>query len=131
MASTPSYASNPLAPDIVAISVANANRDGSGTMVELCAGTASGVVIEQVRVKAVGTTTAGMVRFFLSKDNGATKALLTEVLVTANVAGATNGAWTKVIDDLEGLTLKDTTTKLYVSTEKAEAFNVFCHKAGL
>jgi hypothetical protein len=131
MATAPSYASNPLAPDIVQISTANTARDGTGTMVALTTGTTSGVVVEQIRVTAVGTTTAGAVRFFLSTDGGTTKRLLVEVLVAANTPSGTNPAWTKVVDDLTGLTLFGTSTILYAATNNAETFNVFNHKAGL
>jgi|Deesub1362B_J571_1020462.scaffolds.fasta_scaffold00472_6 hypothetical protein len=131
MATSPSYASVPLAPDIITISTANPNRDGSGTIASLTTGTTNGVVTEQIRVTAQGNTTAGMIRFFLSKDGGATKVLLLEQVVPPNVAGASASAWSATIDALTGMTLQGTNTILYVATNNAEAFNVFHHKAGL
>lgn len=131
MAAAPAYASTPLKPDIVQISAANTNRDGTGTLVSVTVGTAQGVVTEQVRVSAVGVTTAGMVRFFLSNDGGATKRFLCEIAVTAITPSATQAGFTKVVDDLTGLTLFDTQTILYAATHNAEIFNIFHHKAGL
>lgn len=131
MAAAPAYASTPLPPDIVQVSAANTNRDGSGTLVQVTAGTAAGVVTEQIRITAVGATTAGMIRFFLSKDGGATKRLLIEVQVGAVTPSATQAAFTSVVADLAGLTLQDPNTILYAATNNAETFNIFHHKAGL
>jgi hypothetical protein len=54
------------------VSAANPNRDGTGTIVSVVDGLTEGVRIDQIEVKAEATTTAGMVRLFLSFDSGAT-----------------------------------------------------------
>ncbi|PIB91407.1 hypothetical protein [Caulobacter sp. FWC2] len=131
MAIAPNYASNPLAPDIVQLTAANTNRDGTGTMVKVATGTAAGIVTEQLRVTATGNTTAGMIRFFLSLNSGSTKSFLTEVPVVGMTPAGTAQAFTTVVDALTGLTLQGTTTELYAATNNAETFNVFHHKAGL
>lgn len=131
MATAPSYASTPLKPDIEQVLAANTNRDGTGALVQITAGNAQGVVTEQIRVTAVGATTAGMIRFFLSNDGGTTKRLLCEVAVTVVTPSATQAAFTKVVEDLTGLTLFDPQTILYAATNNAETFNIFHHKAGL
>lgn len=131
MAAAPSYASTPKKPDIIQVSVANTNRDGTGTLVPICAGDASGVVTEQLRIVAVGATTLGMVRFFLSNDTGATKRLIAEMPVTAITPSATQKAFAAEVPDLAGLTLYDPATILYAATHNAETFNIFHHKAGL
>lgn len=131
MAAAPSYASIPLPPDIIQVSAANTNRDGSGVVVALAAGTVGGIVTEQIRVTAVGATTVGMVRFFLSKDGGSTKRLIAECPISTITPGVSQAAFSKIVDDLTGLTLQDAQTVLYVSTHNAETFNVFHHKAGL
>lgn len=131
MSASPNFASVPLAPDVIQISTANTNRDGTGTMGTLTTGTSNGVVIEQITVTATGTTTAGMLRFFLSIDGGSTRRLIDEVLVTAQTPSGTARAFTVVVDDLTGLVLQGTNTILYVSTNNAETFNVVAQKAGL
>lgn len=131
MSSAPSYASVPLKPDMARLTAANTNRDGSGTLVQVTAGTAQGVVTEQIRVTAEGATTAGMVRFFLSNDGGASKRLLTEVSISAITPSATLAAFSTTVDALTGLTLYDPQTILYATTHNAEVFNIFHHKAGL
>ena len=131
MGASPNYASNPLPPNIIQVSAANTNRDGSGTVVELTKGTVAGVVLEQVRIEAAGVTTSGMIRFFLSIDNGATKRLFCEKPVTAITPSATTQAFSALVDDLVGLTLQDANTILYAATHNAEVFNIFSHKAGL
>ena len=131
MAAAPNYAAVALPPDVVQISAANTNRDGSGTLVAVTVGTANGVVLEQVRIEATGNTTAGMVRFFLSIDNGVTKRLFCEKLVTQVSAGPTTPSFSALVDDLVGLTLQNANTILYAATHNAEQFNIFSHKAGL
>lgn len=131
MAAAPNYASVALPPDIVQVSGANTNRDGTGTLVAVTTGTANGVVLEQVRIEAPATTTAGMIRFFLSNDGGATKRLFCEKTVTAIAPSGTTPAFSALIDDLVGLTLQNANTVLYAATHNAETFNIFSHKAGL
>jgi hypothetical protein len=131
MASNPSFASTPLAPDLIQISTANTNRDGTGTLGTLVTGTADGVVIEQITITATGTTTAGMIRFFLSVDGGTNTRLIYEQQVAAQIPSATVPAFSIEIVPLNGLVLLTTNTILYVSTEEAETFNVLAQKAGL
>lgn len=131
MSSSPNFASTALAPDLVQISTANTNRDGTGTLGTITTGTSSGVVIEQVTVIATGTTTAGVLRFFLSADGGTTKRLIHEELVVAQTPGSTALAFTVDVDALAGLVLLTTNTILYASTNNAETFNVLVQKAGL
>jgi hypothetical protein len=131
MANTPNFASTPLAPDLIQISTANTNRDGTGTLGTFVTGTAGGIVIEQITITATGTTTAGMIRFFLSVDGGTNKRLIYEQQVSAQIPSATVPAFSIESVPLNGLVLLTTNTILYVSTEKAETFNVLAQKAGL
>ncbi len=112
------------------ISVANPNRDGTGTIVEVVDGLTEGVRIDQIEVKAEGVTTAGMVRLFLSFDSGATWNLWREIVVTAITPAAAVAAFREVIDlttnlDDVPLNLADDTVRLGAATENAETFNVF------
>jgi hypothetical protein len=131
MASSPNFASTPLAPDLIQISTANTNRDGTGTLGTFVTGTAGGIVIEQITITATGTTTAGMVRFFLSVDGGTNKRLICEKTVIAKTPSATVNAFSTLVPELAGLILLTTDTVLYASTNNAETFNVLAQKAGL
>lgn len=131
MSSTPNFASTPLAPDLIQVSTANTNRDGTGTLVTLTTGTTAGVVIEQVSITATGTTTAGMIRFFLSINGGTDKRLINEVIVTAVTPSGTAQAFSVYAPALEGLVLLTTSTILYASTNNAETFNILAQKSGL
>lgn len=131
MATTPNFAATALAPDVVQISTANTNRDGTGTLGTVTTGTTAGVVIENITIKATGTTTAGCVRFFISTDTGTTKRLIAEIVVNAITPGASTATFFSNVPQLEGLVLVGTTTILYASTHNAETFNVIAEKSGL
>ena len=113
-----------------AISAANTNLDGTGTIVAVQDGETEGVRIDQIEVKAEGTTTAGMVRLFLSFDGGTTWELWREISVDAITPDATTKAFrgfidlTTVLND-PPLNLADTQMVLGAATHNAEAFNVF------
>lgn len=123
--------------DEVLVSSANTARDGTGTLATLAAGpvtlAAAGVGkrINRVRAKAIGTTTAGMLRFFVSADGGTTKFLIHEVVVKAIVPSAFVATWAAEIEELAGLVLPGgngsaAQSLLYVSTHNAESFHVTC-----
>lgn len=134
MTTSPAYVDRP---DIqyCAISVANTNRDGTGALGTVCTGpvTAAGAGvlarIERVTIKAVGTTTAGMIRFFVSNDGGTTKRFLTEFPVTAVTPSASGVSFESTVPGLVGLKLSGGNGSaaqaiLYAATEKAETFHV-------
>ncbi|MCI0725052.1 MAG: hypothetical protein L0338_39720 [Acidobacteria bacterium] len=108
------------------VSVANTARDGTGTVVQLSAGTVEGKRINAIRAKATVTTTAGMVRIFFSPDGGTTKRLIGEINIAALTVSASQqaaeGDW---IPPGGFLILLTTNAILYVSTHNAEAINVF------
>lgn len=115
---------------VAQVSVANANRDGTGDVQLLGAGVAAstngpgGTKVFRITAKATGTTTAGVVRIYVSTDNGATKRLFHEFAVSAISAAADTPTWSgsATFDDF---VLPDANAKLYASTERAEAFNIF------
>lgn len=123
MSDKQAYASVPRALDVASISAANTNRNGTGTIVQLCAGSANGFRVSSITAKAIVTTTAGAVRIFVSINSGTTWRLLTEIPVDANTASASNPAWEDRIE-FDDLILKGTTVWLGASTEKAEAFEM-------
>jgi hypothetical protein len=111
--------------DVAQVSAANAGRDGTGTIVTVATGTADGKRINVVRIKAIVTTTAGMIRLYYSADSGVTNRLIGEVLVAAITASATAAAFEADWIPPGGyLNLVGTTDMLRASTEKAEAHNL-------
>ena len=125
MAATPQFASTPRASS-VAVSTANANRDGTGTVGTVIIAGSSGTRISRVVIKALGTTTAGMVRLFL--HDGTNYILLCEVLVSAITASATVAAFESLMNELDNGNVLPLTIpsgwSLRASTEKAESFRV-------
>lgn len=107
------------------VTVANANLDGTGTIVEVVDGGADGVRLDLFEAKAIVTTTAGMLRIFLSLDSGVTWELWAEVAVTAATPAAAVPAFATELVFTKPLNLPDDTWRVGVSTENAEEQNVF------
>lgn len=105
----------------IQISTANTNRDGTGAMGTLLTGATNGSLVRQVSIKATGTTTAGIIRFFLEKSGGS-KRLVGELPVAAVTPSSSvptfETAWYPTNFRLQNGDI------LYASTEKAETFNV-------
>jgi len=92
----PNYASTPTNA-ISQLSVANTNRNGTGTLVTLIEGGANGVSVQDIMLHATGTTAAGFIFLYLS--NGTTNSLILEHPVTAITPSATVSAWNSFISD--------------------------------
>ncbi len=103
------------------VSAANTNRDGStGTYVDLYTAPSAGGMIDRVTIKAVGVTTAGMIRFFLY--DGTTTSLIHEVDVTAVASpGATTKTFMMEVPELVGRKLTNG-QKIKATTHNAESF---------
>lgn len=103
-----------------ALSVANTALDGTGTLADVLTAGTNGSLIERVRLKASGTTTAGMIRLFLY--DGTNTYFFRDILVSAITPSATVQSW-------EGdITLNypiPGTWHLKASTHNAEAFKIF------
>jgi hypothetical protein len=110
------------------VTVANTGRDGSGTVVTILTGAVAGTRIAEVVVQAIVTTTAGMVRLFLS--NGVTTRLLDEVSIAVATPSASVKA-TRVSTTYNNLVLPDNTWSLIAATNNAEAANVIAFGADL
>ena len=102
------------------LSVANTNRDGTGTLVDVVTGPANGCIIEEVTVAATGTTTAGMVRVFIY--DGTNTRLERELTVEAITPSGSIRSFQKSFRPT-GLKLT-TGQKLQMSTNNAETFHV-------
>lgn len=137
MATTAQYTAQPIL-EYAQVSTANTNRDGTGTLVTVSTGPSAsaaagvGQRINRISVNATGTTTAGMIRFFLSLDNGTTNRLIAEKVVTAITVGASTAAFRTEVPELVGLILPGGGQALLrASTEKAETFNVIVESGRL
>ena len=125
MATQAQYAATPKC-GIGQVSVANTNRDGTGTIETVFSAGTSGSRIDAIDLKAVGTTTAGMIRLFI--HDGANARLLTEVTVTALTPSGTLPSWevqlnTNTMTQVLPLLLP-TGYSLRAATNNAETFNV-------
>jgi hypothetical protein len=110
---------------MASIATANANRNGTGTLGTLKTGAADGTRCDFCVVKAIVTTTAGMIRFYI--DDGAGNIFLwDELIVTAITASGTVAAFRGVIQ--LGFMLP-VGYILKISTENAETFRCFVHGA--
>lgn len=123
----------------VTINTANTNRDGTGSMQIAWTAPAftsdinpGGSRIERVLLQATGTTTAGMVRLFVSSDAAANTAantfLYEEIPVTAATPSTTISAWAASLQAVTYQTLFPIILgpgcTLRVATANAESFVV-------
>lgn len=106
---------------------ANTARDGTGTLITVVTGASTGSVVELVRAQFDVTTTAGVVRLFLSLDGGTTKRLVKELLIPAVTPSTTVEAASVEWIPTVPLILPDGSAVLYASTHNAENVCVFAH----
>ena len=101
------------------VSVANAGRDGTGTLATVYTAGANGARVDLLTVQATGTTTAGMVRLFL--DIGGLIRLIREIPVAAVVPGAAASAFAV---DVQLNLVMQAGAILKASTQNAETINI-------
>jgi hypothetical protein len=78
-----------------------------------------------VIVQATGTTTNGVIRFYLSLDNGTTNRLICEKLVPSITPSTSVAAFRMEVNELAGFILPGGNTALLrASTNNTETFNV-------
>ena len=122
MASTPSFTSTPRV-GVANVSAANTNRDGTGTITALITGAAAGTKVTSITAQAAVTTTAGMVRIFLTTDAGSTWRLFDELAIAAaTVSASVKG--TRTTTTYTDLVLPDASHRLGCTTHNAESINV-------
>lgn len=122
MANQPNFGQTPIT-STAQLSVANPNRDGTGVMYDVVSAGANGSRIDTIMLKAVGATTAGMIRFYLATPDNATQRLIFEVPVSAITPSATAATFEQLYQVNGGLAVP-TGYKLRASTEKSETLNV-------
>lgn len=129
MAANPAYATTPRL-GVGQISAANTNRDGTGTIVSVLTGVAAGTKVFEVVAQATVTTTAGMVRLYVSLDAGSTWRLFDEIAIPAVTVGANTPA-VRAARLYTNLVLRDASCQLGASTHNGEAFNVIAQAGDL
>lgn len=108
------------------ISTANTNRNGTGTIVSVISGASSGTRVDDISIVATGTTTAGVVRLFIS--DGTNIRLWQEILVAAITPSTTVAVWSATL--LNQALLLKSGWSLQAATNNAETFNVIVTRAG-
>lgn len=110
--------------DIVTISVANSNLDGTGTVYQLCPTPSSnGSLIKNIFIKATGATRKGMIRFFVK--TGGVFYLLREVPVEEISVSSITSSFELTLPMNFCL---DVNSEIYVSTETGDVFNIICER---
>lgn len=137
MATTAQFTAQPIL-EYSQLSTANTNRDGTGTLVTVATGPSAsaaagvGQRINRVIVQATGGTSAGVIRFYISLDNGTTNRMILERLVGAVSPSTTVLAWRQEMPELVGLILPGGGNALLrASTNNAETFNVIVESGRL
>lgn len=108
------------------VSAANTNRNGTGTLVSIITGAASGTRVDDIYIVATGTTTANVVRLFIS--DGTNIRLWQEVLVTAITPSTTVAVFSAAL--LNQALLLKSGWSLQASTNNAETYNIIVTRAG-
>ncbi len=125
MATTAQYAST-VQNAQAQVSTANTNRNGTGTLATVMTGATNGTRIDDIYIVATGTTTAGVVRLFIS--DGTNIRLWQEILVSAVTPSSTVAVWSYTL--LNQALLLESGWSLQAATNNAETFNILVTRAG-
>jgi hypothetical protein len=119
VATTPTFTGTPNCGNGV-VSAANTNRDGTGTLATILTAGASGTRVFRIHIKAIATSTAGMVRLYIY--DGTNTRLFREYVVTAITVGAAVKSW-EAEEAFYDLVLP-VNFVIKASTHNSETFNV-------
>ena len=127
MSSAAQYASTVRAA-VAQVTTANATKDGTtGSVITVfTAGATLGSRIDDIYIAAIVTTTAGMIRLYIS--DGTTTRMYLEIPVAAVTVSATVAGWTTVL--LNQAIILPAGYTLKATTEKSEAINIVVTRAG-
>ena len=130
MATSAQYTAQPIL-EYAQVTTADTSRTAPTNTVEITAGpnTAAGngvgKRIMRVTIQSTASTNAGVIRFFLSLDNGTTDRLICEKIVPAVTPSTSVAAWRTEVAELVGLILPGgTANKIYATTNNTETFNI-------
>jgi hypothetical protein len=125
MATTAQYAST-VQNASAQVTTANTNRNGTGTIVSVMTGATNGTRIDDIYIVATGTTTAGVVRLFIS--DGTNIRLWQEIIVPAVTPSTTVPVFSYTL--LNQALILENGWSLQASTNNAETFNILVTRAG-
>jgi hypothetical protein len=108
------------------VSVANSNLDGSGTLATILTAANNGTLIQTLQVKAIVSSTAGMVRLYIY--NGVTNFLYAELKVNAVTKSGTAPSFAHPLLFLNDFALQSGYL-IKASTQNGETFNVIAEGA--
>jgi hypothetical protein len=113
------------------LSTANTGRDGTGTLATVFTAASDNACsrVDRISIHATGTTTAGMVRLFITNSGGTSTRLIQEIYVSPNTPSSTVPAWSTEVNFDGGLILENGAS-LKASTNNAETFNASVLVAG-
>jgi hypothetical protein len=130
MATTAQFTAQPIL-EYAQVTTADTSRTAPTNVVEITAGPSTtagngvGKRINRVTIQSTATTTAGVIRFFLSLDSGTTDRLICEKIVPAVTPSTSVAAWRTEVAELVGLILPGgTANKIYATTNNTETFNI-------
>ena len=104
---------------LIKISTANSNLDGTGSLTSLITGNLNGTLVKSISIKAIESTSAGMIRIFVKRSTSTQ--LLTEIPVPAIDINGITPAFETCID--LNYTLASG-AEILASTQNAESFNI-------
>lgn len=79
------------------ISTANANIDGTGTLVSIITGASNGTLVRTITCKGIVSTSRGMVRIFVN-NGSSTTGLLFEIEIPPVTASSVDRSFSETID---------------------------------
>lgn len=132
MAIAPQFAATPKI-GVATVSSANTNRDGTGTIATVVTAGSAGTRLRAIHIRAIATTTAGMIRLFL--HDGTTAHLIREIPVSAITPSSNTEAFSahlteSITPDLLPMTIP-TGWSIRAATNNAESFRVTVEGADL
>ena len=125
MATTAQYAST-VQNASAQVTTANTNRNGTGTIVSVMTGATNGTRIDDIYIVATGTTTAGVVRLYIS--DGTNIRLWQEIIVPAVTPSTTVPVFSYTL--LNQALILENGWSLQASTNNSETFNILVTRAG-
>jgi len=114
---------------VLQLTTANTNRDGTGTIVDVHTGNASGRTrLDRLRVQATGPTTVGFIHAYIKKSGGSYRFVREWAVKAVTAQNITDGTlrWYLDLDctiNAEAFYLQSGDI-LALATEKGETFNV-------
>lgn len=122
MATTPNFTATPRI-GIGQVTVANAARDGTGTLVDVFVAGPNGSRIDWIEITATGTSLTNVVRLFLF--NGTVNRLLDEILTTAITPSTTQEVFRQQLVYNNPLVLPNGWTLRASVNTGGDSYNIF------